>query len=122
MDHLITWFEIPARDFPRAVRFYSAILKVELKQEEIHGTKMGFLPTDRKNVTGAIVSGKDYEPSASGVLVYLNGGSDLSVVLNRVEKAGGKILVPKTQISPEAGYFALFLDTEGNKVGLQSEK
>src|SRR5437868_13385390 len=33
---------------------------------------------------------------------------------------GGKVLVPKTQIAPEVGSFAVFLDTEGNKVALSS--
>jgi predicted enzyme related to lactoylglutathione lyase len=53
-------------------------------------------------------------------LVYLNGGKDLSVVLDRVEKAGGKIMLPKTKIDDEMGYYAIFNDCEGNKVGLHS--
>jgi predicted enzyme related to lactoylglutathione lyase len=28
--------------------------------------------------------------------------------------------VPKTEINPEIGYFALFIDPEGNKMGLHS--
>ena len=40
--------------------------------------------------------------------------------MNRVEAAGGKIMVPKTQISPDYGYMAVFIDTEGNRIGLHS--
>ena len=37
-----------------------------------------------------------------------------------VEAAGGKVLMPKTEITTEYGYMALFLDTEGNRIGLHS--
>ena len=42
---------------------------------------------------------------------------DLDGCLGRVERAGGKISVAKTDIGP-AGFFALVVDTEGNSVGL----
>ena len=29
--------------------------------------------------------------------------------------------MPKIQISPEVGYMAFFMDTEGNKIGLHSQ-
>jgi hypothetical protein len=73
-------------------------------------------------VGGAIIQGEGYVPSAQGSLVYLSGGTDLSVVLARVEAAGGSVLVGKTQVSPEHGYFAQFMDSEGNKVGLYSSR
>ena len=50
----------------------------------------------------------------------MNGGSDLLTVLNRVEAAGGTIVTEKRQISPEIGYFAIIVDTEGNRVYLHS--
>ena len=73
-------------------------------------------------IGGAIcLSGNSYIPSAdSGPLVYLNANPDVQNILNKIEAAGGKILMPKTQISPEYGYMALFLDTEGNRVALHS--
>lgn len=120
MKNLINWFEIPATDFKRAVSFYKAILKVEIKETDLFGTKMGFFPTDGTNVSGAIVQGEDYKPSTNGILAYLNGGNDLQTVLNNVETNRGKILVPKTQISPEMGYFGIFIDTEGNKMAVHS--
>ena len=43
------------------------------------------------------------------------------VVLDRVEGAGGKILMPKTAIGMDAGYFAMISDTDGNTVGLHSQ-
>jgi len=120
MQHLINWFEIPATDFKRAVSFYKAILGLEIKEIDMFGSNMGLFPNDGTNVSGAIVKGEDYTPATNGVVAYLNGGEDLQTVLNKVETNKGKVIVPKTQISPEMGYFAMFIDTEGNKMALHS--
>lgn len=120
MENLISWFEIPATDLNRAVSFYKAILRLDIKETEMFGTKIGLFPTDGTNVSGAIVQGKDYKPSTDGVTAYLNGGSDLQTVLDNVENNNGKVIVPKTQISPEMGYFGMFIDTEGNKMAVHS--
>ena len=122
MENLINWFEIPSNDFNRSVAFYKGILSLDIQETEMFGTKMGFFPSENGNVTGTIVQGDDYIPSSDGVTIYLNGGKDLQVILDKVEKFNGKVIVPKTQISPEAGYFAIFLDTEGNKLALHSKK
>lgn len=121
MDNLINWFEIPAADFNRSVKFYKQVLGADIEETEMFGMKMGFMPTDGANVSGAVVQGEGYTPSADGAVIYLNGGDDLQPMLGRVESAGGKVIVPKTQISPEIGYFAMFIDTEGNKMALHSK-
>ncbi len=121
MENLINWFEIPATDLTRAVSFYKSILGLEIKETEMFGTKMGFFPTDGMNISGAIVQGEDYKPSSEGVIAYLNGGKDLQTVLDKVKSNKGKVIVPKTQISPEMGYFAMFIDTEGNKMAVHSK-
>jgi uncharacterized protein len=120
MENLINWFEIPAGDFSRAISFYKAILGFDIKETEMFGTKMGFFPSDGTNVSGAIVQGEDYKPSTDGVVAYLNGGNDLQQILEKVEYNKGKVIVPKTQISPEMGYFGMFLDSEGNKMAIHS--
>ncbi len=120
MNNLINWFEIPVTDFSRAVSFYKGILGLEIIETEMFGTKMGFFPTDGTNVSGAIVEGEGYKPSTDGVITYLNGGKDLQNVLDKVENNNGKIIVPKTQINPEMGYFGMFIDTEGNKMAVHS--
>ncbi len=61
------------------------------------GTQMGFLPSDDIHVSGAIVLGDGYKPSTDGITIYLNGGEDLTVILDKVEKNNGKVIVPKTQ-------------------------
>ena len=121
MQNLINWFEIPASDFNRSVKFYKQVLNTEIEETEMFGMKMGFMPTDGANVSGAVVQGEGYTPSADGAVIYLNGGDDLQTMLSRVEAAGGNVIVPKTQISPEIGFFAMFTDTEGNKLALHSK-
>lgn len=120
MENLINWFEIPAADFDRAVSFYKSILGLDINATEMFGTKMGFFPTDGTNVSGAIVQGEDYKPSTDGIVAYLNGGNDLQNVLDRVGENNGQVIVPKTQISPEMGYFGMFIDSEGNKMAVHS--
>ena len=121
MANVINWFEIPAKNFERACDFYGAILEGDIhKMDHPNGTNYGFLPGfSQQEVGGAIVKGEGYEPSGKGSVVYLNGGNDLSVVLSRVEQAGGRILMPKTSLG-ENGFMAHFADTEGNRVALHS--
>lgn len=120
MQNLVNWIEIPANDFERAVKFYSTVLAVEISANEFMGTQMGFFPSDGTNVSGAVVKGENYTPAGTGVLAYLNGGNDLSNPLGKVEAAGGVVIVPKTKISDEMGYFAMFKDTEGNTMAFHS--
>ena len=120
MENLINWIEIPVTDFNRAISFYKAILGLEIEETKMFGTKMGFFPTDGKNVSGAIVQSEDYKPSTKGIVAYLNGGKDLQIVLGKVESNKGTVIVPKTQISPEMGYFGMFVDTEGNKMAVHA--
>lgn len=122
MENLINWFEIPATNFKRAVDFYKEILNIEILETEMYGTKMGFFPSDGKNVSGAIVQGSEYIPSHHGVTIYLNGGENLQIILDRIEKFNCQVIVPKTQISPEMGYFGIFMDTENNKIAVHSIK
>jgi predicted enzyme related to lactoylglutathione lyase len=52
-------------------------------------------------------------------LIYLNAGQALSAIVARIEPAGGKLVVPETPIG-EQGAIAIFVDTEGNRIGLHS--
>jgi predicted enzyme related to lactoylglutathione lyase len=121
--HAISWFEIPTEDLERAVSFYEKIFSIKLIPLDTPNLKMRLFPLeDMMNVGGALVYNRDfYKPSSTdGPLIYLNGNPDVQIVLDRIENAGGKILVPKTQISPEYGYMAVFLDSEGNRLALHS--
>jgi uncharacterized protein len=122
VQHAVNWVEIPVSDFARAKQFYSNIYDFEMPEMMMGPFQMGFLLFDQQNggIGAAIVKGEGYEPSTLGSKVYLNGGADLNTVLNRIEAAGGKVILPKTNITPELGNFAIFEDSEGNHISLHS--
>ncbi len=124
MKHAISWFEIPATDLERATHFYQTIFGVTLLPMDMENIRMRIFPvTDNMvGISGAIVdSGGFHKPSATdGPLIYLNGNPEVQWLLDRVEAAGGTIMVPKTQISEEHGYMAVIIDTEGNRIGLHA--
>ena len=118
----LNWFEIPVDDFRRGVDFYNKILDCKMYESVIMGNEMAFFPMEDPGIGGALIKSDDQKPSMDGTMVYLNGGENLNTILDRVEDAGGKVLVPKMKISDEIGHFAIFKDTEGNRVALHSMK
>ena len=124
MKDAISWFEIPATNLERAQKFYETIFDVKLDPIDMPNIKMRMFPVDdpMSGIGGAVVdSGGFHKPSVTdGPLIYLNANPDVQKVLDKVEAAGGKIMVPKTEISPDYGYMGVFIDTEGNRIGLHS--
>lgn len=119
MERIISWVEIPAMNLERAVSFYNAILDLDLKVSDYGEEKMAFFSTGE----GAISFAPGFKPSKDGHLVSFNAGEDLNGTLERIEKHGGSILQQKTKIeAPGMGYFAIFIDSEGNKTGLYGDK
>ncbi len=120
-DNIAVWFEIPVTDLDRASRFYEAVFTRSLKREAFGADMvMAIFDAAEGAVKGALVHGPNYRPGADGTLVYLNGGADLAESLSRVETAGGQVLVGKTRINDTCGYYAVFMDSEGNRLGLHS--
>ena len=124
MTNAISWFEIGTTDLDRATKFYETIFQVKLAPLDLDNIKMRMFPLDdmRTGVGGALVDSKGFhKPSSTdGPLIYLNGNPDVQLVLDRVEAAGGKIMLPKTEISPEYGSMAVIIDSEGNRIALHS--
>ncbi|MEO0506557.1 MAG: VOC family protein [Bacteroidota bacterium] len=120
MQNFIALFEIPANDVDRAIAFYQAVLDIPIEKMEMPGMEMGVFPYENQAVHGVIMKAEGMVPSANGVTVYLNGRDDLQPMLDRIEANGGEIIVPKTPHADESGFFALFLDSEGNQLGLNS--
>jgi predicted enzyme related to lactoylglutathione lyase len=120
----LNWFEIPAKDIKRARKFYENIFSIEMQDMgEMMGMKMVGFPAEMGNgkASGGLVQGPMHKPSAEGAVIYLNANPSIQTVVERIEKAGGTVVMPKTQISPEIGFMAFFTDTEGNKVGLHAQ-
>jgi predicted enzyme related to lactoylglutathione lyase len=122
MKNLIAFFEIPATDFERAVKFYETVLDVQLDAMDCETEKMAFFPEENGQCQGSISWAKDFCPSKDGTLIHFQ-VENMEATMTAIEKNGGKITLPKTKIEAEGrGYFALFLDCEGNRVGLYSDR
>lgn len=117
LKDFVSWFEIPVYDIHRAARFYGHLYNMEMEVSVNGEFAMAYFPAD-KGIGGALIYGPGCVPNDTGTLVYLNAGSDLDGILSRVELAGGRVIMPRTLISAEAGSFALFIDSEGNRVAL----
>ena len=120
MTSFVSIFEIPAIEISRAIDFYESILDITIEKMDFPDMQMGLFPSEGQVTFGVIVQGEGYIPSPNGVTIYLDGGDDLQIILDKVEKKGGKIIIPKTLHADESAYFAIFIDSEGNKLGLHS--
>ena len=123
MKHnMVGWFEIPVSNMDRAKLFYDTVFNVEVQVQDFGGTLMAWFPfaEDKPGASGSLIKNEAYSPSEDkGVLVYFS-STDVNNEISRVEAAGGKVMQPKTQISPDIGYMAIFIDSEGNRIALHS--
>lgn len=119
----INWFEIPATDIKRAKKFYEDIFSLSMDEQEMMGMKMAFFPADPGNgkANGALVKSDMHKPGMDGPVVYLNANPAMDPVLEKIEKAGGKVIMPKTKIGDDIGHMAFFVDSEGNRMALHSQ-
>lgn len=116
---MINWFAIPALDLKRAVRFYNLVLDCQLEVHQIGGTEMAFFPSSDGGVGGHIFTDGRYKPSSEGPLLFLKGNCQENIVVQRIEEAGGEVLIPKTRINDKSGYITVLRDSEGNKIAIQ---
>ena len=114
---IITWFDIPAADIQRAVKFYNKVLGVSLEVVEKGGHTIALFSGNPGITGGSITQSRNNIPADGGTIVYFF-VDDLDGDLLRVENAGGKIVQPKAEITDEHGYFGIINDTEGNRIGL----
>jgi hypothetical protein len=114
----IAHIELPTTDLTATRRFY----------EDIFGWRFEIVPgwdtyamfTTPDGQEGGFMAGPQAEaPSTAGPILHLE-VPDIDVALARIGSMGGRMLQPKTKISDEFGFFALFLDNVGNRLGIWS--
>jgi predicted enzyme related to lactoylglutathione lyase len=119
----LNWFEIPATDTARAKKFYETIFDVQMETQEMMGMEMTMFPYDMGQsgkVSGALVKSDMHKPGMDGAIIYLNANPSIQTVLDKIEPAGGKVLMPRTLINEQIGYMAFFTDSEGNRMALHA--
>ncbi|MCS5491727.1 VOC family protein [Algoriphagus limi] len=120
----IAWFEIPVEDMSRAIKFYEKVFDCQLDFQDLGDFKVALFPVESgsEGASGSLVYHKEfYTPSANkGNLIYFQ-TEDCGEELSRVEEAGGKVMISKRQINPELGFMGVFIDSEGNRIGIRSK-
>ncbi|HET7650459.1 MAG TPA: VOC family protein [Gammaproteobacteria bacterium] len=120
LTNAISWFQVPAVDFSRAVKFYASVLQKPLREETMLGERMAIFPYEQHGVGGAVTQAEYLQPSLDGNNVFLLVEDELDNALARVAAAGGHVMTPKTRLGEDMGHFAVICDTEGNRIGLHS--
>lgn len=116
MATLIDWFEIPTTDLDRAIRFYESVLAVQLKREDMGEMTLAVFP-HAQQPGGALIHAAHFKPSADGCVIYLY-TPQLDATLERVSAQGGQVVFGPLTLPDNIGRIALFIDSEGNRVGL----
>lgn len=130
----ITWFEIPVENLDRAIQFYSEVLNIKIEKHKLLNNEYGIFNKDSNTTKGALVK-KDSQQPGTGIILFFY-VIDLISSLKKVEQNGGKVLVEKTLLKQQTndgylaikqnfidgniGYYAEFMDCEGNKICLYS--
>lgn len=120
MRRLSNWTEIPVRDMARARAFYADILGADLPETSFGPETYAMFPAADPFNTGALVVGPGRVPTGDGVRLYLDATGRIAAMHAAALAAGAEEVMPPTVLSDEAGEVSLFLDPEGNLVGLQS--
>lgn len=118
----VGWFDLNVANLDRAKKFYATVFNLELTDAPIEWGKQSFFPFNQENpnISGALVEKTDFVPSSNNTVIYFDTEDNIAEE-KRIEKAGGKVLQPKMSIG-EFGFISIFIDTEGNTVGLHSRK
>lgn len=117
MKKIVNWFEIPVTDIGRAIAFYEQVMQVSLRRETMDGTDLAVFPYDEPGPGGALIKYDNATPTMQGVIIYLH-TADLLASIERVALAGGKCVLEPMVPGDGIGTIALFIDSEGNRIGL----
>jgi predicted enzyme related to lactoylglutathione lyase len=118
MPSVVVWADIPVADMDRAVKFYGEILQVEMLQP-VPGLPMAIPPRETGPVAFDLIMSDDLKPgSTQGARIYLSALGDIEAMVKRIEDAGGRIVMPPTDMGEMVGTIAFFIDSEGNQIGI----
>jgi predicted enzyme related to lactoylglutathione lyase len=118
-DNRVVWFELPVVNMERAKKFYETIFSLKLNLVQFGPELIAVFPYEAPAISGCLIEAGGLKPG-HGALPCLNADPHLDAVLEKVERAGGRIVHPYTDMPPGMGCFARIEDTEGNLVGLHA--
>ena len=110
MQNPVAYFELAGPDAERLGRFYGSVFGWSYRP----GPFPGYQSLTAE--AGAGLAGGLREEAEPECVIYVR-VPDLTAALAEVERGGGKVLIPPTEV-PGVVTFALFQDPAGNRVGL----
>ena len=118
----VNWFDLNVGNLNRAKKFYETVFNLKLTDAPVEWGRQSFFPfsPESNNITGALVEKPDFVPSSNNTVIYFE-TEDCIAEEQKIEKTGGKVVQSKMNIG-EFGFISIFIDTEGNTVGLHSRK
>lgn len=119
----LVWGEIAVDNMDRAVNFYEMHFNVSFTRESMDNMEMAILETeDREAASIGLVKHDMMKPGSGGSLLYLHLSDKLTPLIEKLNQASVKVLMPVTPIKGgECGFISAFIDSEGNSVGLWSK-
>ncbi|RTR39501.1 VOC family protein [Shewanella canadensis] len=119
----LVWGEIAVDNMDRAVNFYETNFNVSFTRETMDGMEMAILETEESEAASiGLVKHEMMKPGTDGSLLYLHLSDKLTSLVEKLHLAEVKVLLPVTPIKGgECGFMSIFIDSEGNKVGLWSK-
>lgn len=118
MPNPVVHFEILGKDSAKTQKWYSDVFGWKIDATPFPGAPEGqtygiVSPQEEKGIGGGVSASPD---GHTMVNIYIE-VDDLQAYLNKIERAGGKTVMPVTEI-PNMVTFAMFSDPDGNIVGL----
>jgi len=111
--------ELKTTDLGKTRSFYESIFGWSF--QVIPGFESYAMFQTPDGLDGGFDAGPNAEPpSELGPILHIE-VDDVDAALRKIEQAGGSTLAGKTKISDEFGYYALFRDNVGNRLGLWSK-
>ncbi len=117
----VAWFELPADNVERAGAFYYEVFGWDMSDMGGGSMLAKTAPSDENStpLEPGVING-DISPRSQGFehpLVVIT-VEDMDAKLEMVTKAGGKIVLPKKEVTEMGMIWAIVSDTEGNKIGV----
>jgi predicted enzyme related to lactoylglutathione lyase len=130
----LCWFEIPAGNLDRAIRFYSTVFSTKFEKKLLLDKEYAVFDKGKQLIGGVIVEKENYSPGSGAILFFyvtdinkvlktaveLNGKIVINKTFLKQKNSYGDIVIPQNLIDGKMGYYAEMVDSEGNHIGLYS--
>lgn len=113
MSHPVNWFSIQGPNGHALQQFYKQVFGWAMKPQPGAGDMM-MVDAAKGGIPGGIGASSNHQPS---VAVYVSVG-DIDAVFGKIQRGGGRMVMPKTELPGNMGSIGGFTDPAGNWIGL----